>query len=172
MATSASNGPRQRNSPFSRDTMSPSPGLISNSRPKSSTFNSPTGAPSFNGPNRNHSFSPLSGSNLIPVQDTRSRSNSNRNGNQTSNTFAPSFIKAAELQEDSNRVGGIEGENDFSGKRYVWLRDPQLAFIKGWVIEELGDGRLLVQCEDGSVRLSKFNHFPQLMADCYLSKEK
>lgn len=152
MSTSASSGPRQRNSPFSRDTMSPSPGLISNSRPKSSIFSSPTSAQSFTGHSRNQSFSPLSGSNLIPVQNTRSRSSSNRNCNQTSNTFAPSFIKAAELQEDSNRVGGIEGENDFSGKRFVWLRDPQLAFVKGWVIEEPDNGRLVVQCEDGSVR--------------------
>lgn len=158
MSTSVSNGPRQRNSPFGRDTTSPSPGLISNSRPKSSIFSSPTGTPCFNDPNRNHSFSPLNGSNLIPVQHTRSRSSSNRNSNQTSNTFAPSFIKAAELQEDSNRVGGIEGENDFSGKRYVWLRDPQLAFVKGWVIEEFDDGRLLVQCEDGSVRSWKLKH--------------
>lgn len=42
---------------------------------------------------------------------------SNRNSSQILNTFAPSFIKAPELQEDNDRVGGIEGENDFSGKR-------------------------------------------------------
>lgn len=36
---------------------------------------------------------------------------------QIPNTFAPSFIKAPELQEDNDRVGGIEGENDFSCKR-------------------------------------------------------
>lgn len=46
---------------------------------------------------------------------------------------------------------GIEGENDFSGKRYVWLKDPHVAFVKGWVVEELEGGRLLVQCDDGSV---------------------
>lgn len=49
-------------------------------------------------------------------------------------------------------VNGIEGENDFSGKRYVWLKDPQQAFVKGWVVEELGSNRILVQCDDGSVR--------------------
>lgn len=49
-------------------------------------------------------------------------------------------------------VKGIEGENDFSGKRYVWLKDPQSAFVKGWVAEELGGGRILVQCDDGSQR--------------------
>lgn len=48
-------------------------------------------------------------------------------------------------------VKGLEGENDFSGKRYVWLKDPQVAFVKGWVVEELGGNRLLVQCDDGSV---------------------
>lgn len=49
-------------------------------------------------------------------------------------------------------VKGIEGENDFSGKRYVWLKDPQAAFVKGWVVEELESNRLLVQCDDGTVR--------------------
>lgn len=53
----------------------------------------------------------------------------------------------------SDTVRGIEGENDFSGKRYVWLKDPQAAFVKGWVVEELGSGRILVQCDDGTVRL-------------------
>jgi myosin heavy chain 9/10/11/14 len=68
-----------------------------------------------------------------------------------STTFAPSFIKTEDLRRSIDVVKGIEGENDFSGKRYVWLKDPQAAFIKGWVVEELGDGRLLVQCDDGSV---------------------
>jgi myosin protein heavy chain len=48
-------------------------------------------------------------------------------------------------------IKGIEGENDFSGKRYVWLKDPQTAFVKGWVVEELGNDQILVQCDDGSV---------------------
>lgn len=48
-------------------------------------------------------------------------------------------------------IKGIEGENDFSGKRYVWLKDPQTAFVKGWVVEELGGNHILVQCDDGSV---------------------
>lgn len=50
-------------------------------------------------------------------------------------------------------VRGIEGENDFSGKRYVWLKDPQAAFVKGWVVEELENNKILVQCDDGSVGL-------------------
>lgn len=153
MSTSASHGPRQRNSTFSRDPLSPSPSpLIPNSRPKSAIYNSPTGVSSFSPLSGNQAFSPLSGSNLIPVHNTRPRSMSNRSYNQTSNTFAPSFIKTAELHEDNDRIGGIEGENDFSGKRYVWLQDPHSAFMKGWIVEEYDDGRLLVQCDDGSVR--------------------
>ena len=68
-----------------------------------------------------------------------------------SNTFAPKFIKAEEAHNDAEPVKGIEGENDFSGKRYVWIKDAQRAFVKGWVIEELEGSTLLVQCEDGSV---------------------
>ena len=57
-----------------------------------------------------------------------------------------------EVPTEREKVGGIEGENDFSGKRYFWLRDVQSAFTKGWVVEELDGGRLLIQCDDGSVR--------------------
>ena len=97
---------------------------------------------------RDQSFSPLNGSDISSVQSARQRANSDRIGYQSSNTFAPRFIKSSGSQE----VGGIEGENDFSGKRYVWLRDSQAAFIKGWVVEELPAGRLLVQCDDASQR--------------------
>ena len=55
------------------------------------------------------------------------------------------------MERPLERIGGIEGENDFSGKRFVWLRDPNTAFVKGWVVEELDNGQLLVQCDDGSV---------------------
>lgn len=72
-----------------------------------------------------------------------------------SNTFAPSFIKTEEARRGSDTVKGIEGENDFSGKRYVWLKDPQAAFVKGWVVEELADNKILVQCDDGTVTMSQ-----------------
>ncbi|PHH86936.1 hypothetical protein CDD83_9561 [Cordyceps sp. RAO-2017] len=49
-------------------------------------------------------------------------------------------------------VNSIEGENDFSGKRYVWLKDPQQAFIKGWVVDELDENRIRVQTDDGTQR--------------------
>lgn len=77
-----------------------------------------------------------------------------RNSTPTSSTFAPTFIKNEELQRNHfEPVSSIEGENDFSGKRYVWLKDPQNAFVKGWVVEDLSNGHLLVQCDDGSVSL-------------------
>jgi myosin protein heavy chain len=68
-------------------------------------------------------------------------------------TFAPQFIKPdQEASGSKNDITGIEGENDFSGKRYVWIKDPEQAFIKAWIIEEKEDGLLLVQCDDGSQR--------------------
>lgn len=36
----------------------------------------------------------------------------------------------------------------------MWLQDSKSAFVKGWVVEEVTDGRVVVQCEDGSVRHS------------------
>ena len=55
------------------------------------------------------------------------------------------------MKREHDAVNGIEGENDFSGKRYVWLKDPQSAFVKGWVVEQNEGNRLLVQCDDGTV---------------------
>lgn len=81
----------------------------------------------------------------------RSRGHSKGHNTPTSTTFAPRFIKDEEEQQSGHeQVRGIEGENDFSGKRYVWLKDPELAFVRGWVVEE-NDGFLVVQCDDGSV---------------------
>ncbi len=155
MSISAAGGAKWRNNPFNRGSPSLSPvPTASGDRPKSAVITSPTGGFSSGGHSRNQSFSPLSGSNIAPPRTTIQRSISNRSNNQSSNTFAPQFIKTGELERTGERVGGIEGENDFSGKRYVWLRDSQLAFTKGWVIEERAGTRLLVQCEDGSVSLS------------------
>lgn len=69
-------------------------------------------------------------------------------------TFAPKFIKAEGLDGAEEKIGGIEGENDFSGKRYVWVKDTEHAFVRGWVLEDLADGQLRVQCDDGSVCLA------------------
>jgi myosin protein heavy chain len=55
------------------------------------------------------------------------------------------------MQKPMPTINGIEGENDFSGRRYVWLKDPVSTFVKGWVVEELDNGRLLVQSDDDEV---------------------
>ncbi|KOS21022.1 Myosin type-2 heavy chain 2 [Escovopsis weberi] len=99
--------------------------------------------------NTGSSFDPGAMSGLL-VKTARADS---RNGTPTSSTFAPSFIREEEdMRQENESVKGIEGENDFSGKRYVWLKDPQEAFVKCWVVEELGDNKLLVQVEDGALR--------------------
>lgn len=145
-------GSAWRNNPFDRDSPSPSPGLATpTTRPKSAIITSPSGTGARFAHNRNQSFSPPSGSSFAPLQLAMQRSNSTRAIHQSSNTFAPKFIKTEESQRVGDKIGGIEGENDFSGKRYVWLRDPQSAFVRGWVVEELRAGRLLVQCDDESV---------------------
>ena len=125
----------------------PDPGAAS-VRPKSMAFDSPTSR-SFEGNHRRRQsmISPISA-----IGDPRAewpRRGSIRDNTHSPGTFAPQFIKSTEMQRLGESIGGIEGENDFSGKRYVWLRDPKAAFIKGWVVEERGNDRLLVQYEDG-----------------------
>ena len=144
---------RWRNNPFDRGSPSPSPGIATPStRPMSAIITSPAGTGASAAHSRNLSFSPPSGSSFAPLQQALQRSNSTRTTHhQSSNTFTPNFIKTEESLRAGDKVGGIEGENDFSGKRYVWLRDPQSAFVRGWVVEDLAGGRLLVQCDDGSV---------------------
>lgn len=89
---------------------------------------------------------------LVPSASVRHSHSGSRSDTPQSNTFAPSFIKTDEMRRSPDAaVKGIEGENDFSGKRYVWLKDPQTAFVKGWVVQELAGNRILVQCDDGSV---------------------
>ncbi|ROV96752.1 hypothetical protein VSDG_05613 [Cytospora chrysosperma] len=148
-----------RNSPFMRQSSpSPSPGPPpGNARPKSALFPSPlsptpsSGAPTI----PSHVRAKSSVSSLAPsTSEARfghARTASKADTSQSS-TFAPSFIKSEEMRRGSDVVDGIEGENDFSGKRYVWLKDPQTAFVKGWVVEDLGENRILVQCDDGSQR--------------------
>lgn len=154
MSAPASNGPKWRASPFTRNSPSPSPGPTPVSqRPKSTITPSSLGGQSF-GHSRNQSLSHLAGLAPPSKSDTvRLRSNSDRHSMAApGGTFAPQFIKSEEMQDATERVRGIEGENDFSGKRYVWMKDPTTSFVRGWVVEDLEGGRLLVQCDDGSVR--------------------
>ncbi|KAL8973490.1 MAG: hypothetical protein Q9197_002264 [Variospora fuerteventurae] len=151
--TATAHGARVRNNPFVRDTSSPSP-APTKVRPKSEMGTPPQATSSPSSHARTQSFSPLGSIQLGPADTARSRAGSVRthSHNLSTSTFAPQFIKLEKSQRATQESKGIEGENDFSGKRYVWLRDPSVAFVKGWVVEELGGGRLLVQCDDGSQR--------------------
>ncbi|EFZ03771.1 myosin [Metarhizium robertsii] len=156
MAFNLNNSAQRRSNPFTR-TGSPSPSSptpLNRSRPKSALFSSPP-PPSVSTPSphgRSQSNSSYGTSLVATGNAARHHRNESRNGTPTSNTFAPSFIKLEEMRREHDTVKGIEGENDFSGKRYVWVRDSQHAFIKGWVVEELGNGRILVQTDDGTQR--------------------
>ncbi|QSZ35526.1 hypothetical protein DSL72_008396 [Monilinia vaccinii-corymbosi] len=151
----ASNFQTKRNNPFARaGTLSPEPGLP-RGRPKSAIFTSTpsSSAQSSQIHSRHQSYSSL-GNIVAPNHNNvslRFRSNSKTNA-PSSNTFAPSFIKSEEMRLGAETVKAMEGENDFSGKRYVWLKDPQTAFVKGWIVEELENNHILVQCDDGSQR--------------------
>ena len=155
MSAPAPNGPsRVRNSPFARGNSagasaspSPSPSPSSGATPRPLSMAEPPHAEFKMAHARHQSLTHLV-SPPLSRSETRLRSNSNRNS-MPIGTFAPQFI--SEDTTDGARPGGIvEGENDFSGKRYVWLHDPKNAFVRGWVVEERAGGRLLVQCEDGT----------------------
>lgn len=124
------------------DTPSPGP-PPGHARSKSSIMQPGTDAPIAH--TRNQSLS--------DVRSGLTRSDSRRNARAGTpiGTFAPQFIKQEGLDNATDKVRGIEGENDFSGKRYVWVRDEEKAFVKSWVVDELNDDMLRVQCEDGSV---------------------
>ncbi|KAK8061361.1 myosin type ii heavy chain [Apiospora phragmitis] len=152
---------QRRNNPFARvGPTSPGPSSIGSigmaGRPKSTIFSpgsplsSKTTPPAHNRAQSQSSMPP----GFLPAAaaGTRQFRSDSRSSTPSTSTFAPSFIKTEDLRRSIDVVKGIEGENDFSGKRYVWLKDPQAAFVKGWVVEELGDGKILVQCDDGSQR--------------------
>lgn len=54
------------------------------------------------------------------------------------------------MKRSEERISAIEGENDFSGKRYVWVRDTEKAFLRGWIVEDLPEDQILVQFDNGS----------------------
>lgn len=141
-----------RSSPFMRQSgQSQTPNNDRSLRPQSAIVASNT--LNMTAHNRNQSNSSL---NTPALTNGHSRTNSDtsKNGVKRNSTFAPSFIKSEEIAHRREAVSSIEGENDFSGKRYVWIKDPAAAFVKGWVVEELEGGMLLVQCDDGNVRTS------------------
>src|SRR5256714_10061440 len=150
MTASAVNGFSQRNSPFSRNSLS-SPPSPSSMPPPSQHAGSgrpySAGSATTFGHNRHQSFSPHGS---VPLMPSHARSLSTSNRNTSSSTFAPQFIKSADGRDAEPKVKGIEGENDFSGKRYVWIKDSEKAFVRGWIVEDLGNGQVLVQQDDGT----------------------
>ncbi|KAG5949621.1 hypothetical protein E4U53_005814 [Claviceps sorghi] len=154
MAFNSSGSPQRRGNPFVRTgSASPSPAPPHSSRPKSALYPSPVPAASTpTSVGRPQSVNSFEAALPAPGSALRHYRNDSRNGTPTSSTFAPSFIKSDEMKRELNVVKSIEGENDFSGKRYVWLQDPQNAFVKGWVVEDLGRNRILVQTDDGTQR--------------------
>lgn len=151
MSSQAQGGPRWRNGPFQgreRDPDTPSPGPPPGHARSKSSIMQPLSPGAPLGHVRNQSVSDLRSGGL-------GRSDSRRNGSirggASPGTFAPQFIKPENMDGANGDVRVVEGENDLSGKRYVWMRDDEKAFVKGWVVEELPDGMLRAQCEDGSV---------------------
>ncbi|KAJ5775657.1 uncharacterized protein N7511_000668 [Penicillium nucicola] len=148
MLPSQLNSSPKRASLFGR----PSPSQTSQSqgtRPKSAIITPSNGLESARGHLRNSSVSQLSPT--LSSAGNRERSNSAKNS-PSSGTFAPSFIKSEELRRGADQIRGVEGDNDFSGNKYVWLRDNEKAFVRGLVLEELEGGRMLVQSDDGDQR--------------------
>ena len=156
MSSQAQGGPRWRNGPFQgreRDPDTPSPGPPpGHARSKSSIMQAPLSPGAPLGHVRNQSVSDLR-SGALGRSD--SRRNGSIRGGASPGTFAPQFIKPENMDGANGDVRVVEGENDLSGKRYVWMRDDEKAFVKGWVVEELSDGMLRAQCEDGSVSNGK-----------------
>ncbi|KAI9163219.1 Myosin type-2 heavy chain 1 [Paramyrothecium foliicola] len=154
MSFSGNGSAQRRSNPFARGA-SPVATSTGNARPKSAIFSSPSTlsvAPTPATHTRTRSSTSSGQGAITSTVTTKHVRNDSRNATPASSTFAPSFIKTADMRHGQDAVKGIEGENDFSGKRYVWLKDPQAAFVKGWVVEELGGNRILVQCDDGSQR--------------------
>lgn len=148
MLPSQLNGSPKRAGPFIRPPSSASPSSSKHARAKSAAMGlndrGETG-----GHFRNNSVSQISSSEPAgPL--LRDRMSPFKN-NASSSTFAPEFIKTEELRRGADQIRGLEGDNDFSGNKYVWLKDPKRAFVRGLVLEEQGNGRLLVQSDDGDV---------------------
>lgn len=154
MSNPRANGVHHRLSPLDSTSNSPPP-MGRPQHDRSQSYATPSGiSPSRpSAHSRNQSFSPLS-TDMMANRPQLHRSGSVRTGAPMSATFAPQFIKSEDMQRHVGTSGIMEGENDLSGKRWVWVRDSERTFIRGWVVQEQDRSMLLVQCEDNSVCLS------------------
>lgn len=72
-------------------------------------------------------------------------------------TFTPKFINNLNASHHSQSTDSARDLAEFSGKRWVWLKDDKLAFVKGWVVEDHGE-TLLVRCDNESVDRTVNSH--------------
>ncbi|KAF3933671.1 Myosin-11 [Dactylellina cionopaga] len=122
--------------------------------PRQNTPSSPVSSP------QTTSTNPVRNSNggLFGRANNRAMSTTSNNANKGNTTFAPSFIKKADPTSPKVTSHGLEG-TDFSGKRWVWVKDPERAFVKGYVEQE-EDNVLVIICDDGTER-----HIPDDQVD-------
>jgi myosin heavy chain 9/10/11/14 len=64
-------------------------------------------------------------------------------------TFTPKFINTLN-KHDSRATDSARDLAEFSGKRWVWLKDNKFAFVKGWVTEE-NETTFQVRCDNESI---------------------
>lgn len=149
MISSQTNGSPRRANPFSRGSMPTSPvPSPKHSRAKSALVSMPVADDTSKTHMRNSSVSSIPPTAALS-QTARDRPTSKSNG--AAGTFAPEFIKSEELRRGAAEIKGLEGDNDFSGNKYVWLHHPETAFVRGLVVEEREGGKLLVRYDDGKV---------------------
>lgn len=113
------------------------------SRPLPAVFSSPKSGPST--PQQPQPFSP--GSAVTAARHVRGTSS------HASGTFTPTYLRPEALEKHQT-PDQLDGEGDFSGKRYVWVIDQDKTFVRGEIVQMLDDGKVVVMCDDDTVRLS------------------
>ena len=60
--------------------------------------------------------------------------------NDSTVTFSPKFINSLNAKDRASSHSSESARDiaEFSGKRWVWLKDDKEAFVKGWVVQENG----------------------------------
>jgi len=86
-----------------------------------------------------------------------SRTDSLTSSSPSTGTFTPKFINNLNTSHHSQSTDSARDLAEFSGKRWVWLKDDKLAFVKGWVVDDHGD-TLLVRCDNESVDRTVNSH--------------
>lgn len=73
-----------------------------------------------------------------------------------SQTFSPS-TNISELLNSKTKNNGVERDAqkdaEFAAKKWVWLPNDKLAFVKGFVVSKEPNNQLRVRCSDDSVSI-------------------